>query len=143
MPYDFSKVETVNYVTTHCGVCRVRFALESGHFHSLKEDGDWFWCPNGHKIHYTTSENDRLKEQLKQKDRVIKSKSETIDIQRRENERERRSHAATKGKLTKTRKRVSKGICPCCNRSFVNLARHMTNKHPEYVGKTGPDGELP
>jgi hypothetical protein len=45
---------------------------------------------------------------------------------------EHRSHAATKGQLTKTRKRVAAGICPCCHRSFVQLARHMATKHPGF-----------
>lgn len=48
-------------------------------------------------------------------------------------EAERRAHAATKGQLTKTRKRVAGGVCPCCNRSFVNLGRHMAGQHPDYA----------
>jgi hypothetical protein len=28
--------------------------------------------------------------------------------------------------------RIGNGVCPCCNRSFTNLRRHMTTKHPEY-----------
>ena len=28
---------------------------------------------------------------------------------------------------------VSGGACPCCNRSFENLARHMATKHKDYV----------
>lgn len=30
-------------------------------------------------------------------------------------------------------KRIHNGVCPCCNRSFVNLQRHMKTKHPEVV----------
>lgn len=40
---------------------------------------------------------------------------------------------ATKGVVTKIKKRVSKGVCPCCNRSFENLKNHMESQHPEYV----------
>ena len=30
-------------------------------------------------------------------------------------------------------KRAAKGVCPCCKRSFVQLARHMAGQHPEYA----------
>lgn len=34
---------------------------------------------------------------------------------------------------TRQRKRSAAGVCPCCNRSFVQLARHMKAKHPEHA----------
>jgi hypothetical protein len=40
---------------------------------------------------------------------------------------------AEKRAHTRTRTRVSKGVCPCCRRSFVNLARHMKGQHPDYA----------
>lgn len=46
---------------------------------------------------------------------------------------EKRSHAASKGQLTKAKKRVGNGVCPCCNRHFVNVERHMATKHPDYA----------
>ena len=30
--------------------------------------------------------------------------------------------------------RVAEGVCNCCNRKFVNVARHMKTKHPAFVG---------
>lgn len=38
-----------------------------------------------------------------------------------------------RGQLTKLKRRVSNGVCPCCNRSFADLHRHMTEKHPDYL----------
>jgi Asp-tRNA(Asn)/Glu-tRNA(Gln) amidotransferase A subunit family amidase len=32
------------------------------------------------------------------------------------------------------RDRVGAGVCPCCNRTFKQLARHMQAKHPDYPG---------
>lgn len=43
------------------------------------------------------------------------------------------SRRATLGQLTKERKRVANGVCPCCQRTFVNLGRHMTTKHPDFT----------
>ena len=45
-----------------------------------------------------------------------------------------RSAAAYKGHLTRVKRRVGNGVCPCCNRTFKNLADHMTTKHPDYAG---------
>ena len=44
-----------------------------------------------------------------------------------------RRMAAAKGELTKMKKRVGNGVCPCCNRQFVNLQRHMATQHPGYA----------
>lgn len=44
---------------------------------------------------------------------------------------EREARKAVEKKLN----RVSAGTCPCCNRSFKQLAAHMKNKHPDYVDK--------
>jgi hypothetical protein len=56
-----------------------------------------------------------------------------------ETEAERRSKAAYKGQLTKVRRKVANGSCPCCNRHFENLQRHMQTKHPEYVAESNEE----
>lgn len=33
------------------------------------------------------------------------------------------------------RKRASAGVCPCCNRTFSQLARHMQTKHPTFIAQ--------
>ena len=39
-------------------------------------------------------------------------------------------------KETKRLKRLaSGGVCPCCNRTFSNMARHMRSQHPEQFPK--------
>lgn len=35
--------------------------------------------------------------------------------------------------LAKHRKRTANGVCPCCHRSFAQLARHIRGQHPEYT----------
>ena len=52
---------------------------------------------------------------------------------------ETRRRAAAKGQLTKVKKRVGNGVCPCCTRSFTDLARHMESKHPAYVERPNAD----
>jgi predicted nucleotidyltransferase len=31
------------------------------------------------------------------------------------------------------RRRAANGVCPCCKRSFKELAAHMKTKHPDYA----------
>ncbi|WP_159103999.1 hypothetical protein [Rhodopseudomonas sp. B29] len=47
---------------------------------------------------------------------------------------ERRA-AAARGQVTKIKNRVGHGVCPCCNRTFANLARHMAGEHPGYTAE--------
>jgi hypothetical protein len=47
---------------------------------------------------------------------------------------EERSHVSTKGQLTKARNRAKAGLCPCCNRHFTNVERHVKSKHPDFLG---------
>lgn len=35
-------------------------------------------------------------------------------------------------KLATHKKRASAGVCPCCNRTVSQMARHMQAKHPDY-----------
>jgi uncharacterized protein (UPF0212 family) len=46
---------------------------------------------------------------------------------------ERKATRTLKTQLKKVHVRVGHGVCPCCNRSFAQLRRHMAAKHPEYA----------
>lgn len=90
-----------------------------------RRDKKDFYCPNGHAQAYRESEadvlrreRDRLQQRLAQKDDEIRD----LEGRRR----------AALGQVTKLRKRVGNGVCPCCTRSFANVERHMRMKHPEF-----------
>ena len=53
-------------------------------------------------------------------------------------EYERRSHSATKGLLTKERNRTLAGLCPCCDKHYVSLAKHIKTQHPEFNPEPPP-----
>jgi hypothetical protein len=40
---------------------------------------------------------------------------------------------AQKAAKTKLKKRIAAGMCPCCQRPFANLMRHMQNQHPDFT----------
>jgi hypothetical protein len=111
--------------TETCYKCGIVFAVPS-YFKDMRlSDKQSFWCPNGHSQAYVESEADRLRKQLEkaradaewQRGRVLAKEKELI---------------AQKGLTTKAKKklaRVENGVCPECNRTFANVARHMQSKH--------------
>jgi hypothetical protein len=116
---------TVRLIEEQCYKCSVWFGLDSGQRALLLERGGTFYCPNGHPQAYTTTEVTKLKQRVAS----LESWSKTQEWQL---QHEKSQHAATKGKLTKTKNRIARGVCPCCNRTFVNLQQHIMGQHPEY-----------
>lgn len=111
----------------NCYSCGTTFGMESGFYADRLRDHKNFYCPNGHSQHFIgETEAERLQKQLdRERNRV--------DFYKRESESQKRSRAAMKGQLTKTKNRIAKGVCPCCNRQFSDLHRHMESKHPDYA----------
>jgi hypothetical protein len=119
--------EEVQLVTETCCACGALFAMSTEFQQQRRRDRSSFYCPAGHGQHYTGKPTEQqLREQAEWLEQQLASREEDLRA-------ERVSHAATKGQLTKTRKRVGNGVCPCCHRSFQQLARHMSGQHPEYV----------
>lgn len=117
----------------HCISCGIPFTVPQNVYEKHLEEGGFHYCPNGHGQGWDKSrskraaeerereelrrERDRLAQQVAQKeDEVI------AEIHLR--------HEAEK-KLAKVEKRIKAGVCPCCNRHFANLERHMASKHKE------------
>ena len=84
------------------------------------------YCPLGHThIPAGPGEAEKLRQE---KVRLLAR----LDQAQASRQRTERQLSAAKGQATKLRKRAANGICPCCNRQFVNVERHMTTKHPGY-----------
>lgn len=124
----------VTLIAETCCNCGVVFGIADGQHARLRRNGDWFWCPNGHQQRYTKTEADRLREDLARAERERDRARANATHYRDQADAEQRAHRATKGQVTRLRKRVANGVCPCCNRSFANLARHMAGQHPDYSG---------
>lgn len=92
------------------------------------------YCPLGHQ--YAPSgetETTRLGRQLA----IERSQHDQTKAAAREAREQRdaaiRRENAQKGAKTRIKNRVQKGVCPCCNRTFVELQRHMATQHPEWA----------
>lgn len=119
----------VTLVVEECCACGTTFGMTADLQRNLRKTGREFFCPNGHPQVYTNTDAKKI-EGL---ERQLKSAREDTAWWKREAEEKARSLSATKGALTKTKKRLAGGACPCCNRQFTNLARHMKTKHPDYA----------
>lgn len=122
---------TITYADTLvaecCWVCGVWFGLPSMFIRESRADGRTFHCPNGDKLRYGAPEITRLQAQLDQ------AKADGR-WQREERERVERSLTATKGHLTRARKRAAAALCPVpgCQRQIVQMQRHLRTVHPEW-----------
>lgn len=108
---------SLTLVTLDCCNCGVTFAFPQTLRDRLKANGEFFYCPLGHSQHFTRTEAQRLRELLEQANR---RNTELVD-----------EVARAQRETKRIEKRIHAGVCPCCNRTFQNLARHMATKHKE------------
>jgi len=125
----------------HCANCGIAFGITTDFEERRRADHKDFMCPNGHSNFYNgESEEEKLR---RENQRLTQNRAYLEDqIRNREQqaEYERNRAKAFKGHLTRTKKRVSAGVCPCCNRTFKDLARHMETKHQGYAEKESCNG---
>ena len=128
--------DTLTYTDTlsilECGSCHISFAIPRDMLRARKEDGRDFWCPNGHQIRYSETDNQKLKRKAEREERWRLEAEAQLTHERDQREAAERSAAAYKGRVTRLKNRAAAGVCPCCNRSFENLRRHMNTRHPDF-----------
>lgn len=125
-----------------CITCFVKFLVPKGFTARRRQDKASFYCPNGHSMSYTQSEADRLKAQLQKEQQALAKANAAVEREqkwRQEAYEEARTLerrlAAQRGVTTRIKNRVHNGVCPCCNRAFVNLQRHMATKHAGFLAE--------
>lgn len=118
-----------------CGECAIPFALPRDFHQRMKDTGLKFWCPNGHNIRYSETENEKLAEQLAREKRWRENAETRARAAGDQLQAAERSVRAYKGVVTRTKKRVAAGVCPVpgCKRHFADLQRHMESKHPGHA----------
>jgi chromosome segregation ATPase len=118
----------------------VLFAIPKYWDDSLRESHATFYCPAGHGQSYTgPTEADKLRAKLKETEKYRANAAHRTEMAEAEavhlrdqlgaTERSLRGHKAAK---TRIKNRIAAGVCPCCNRQFQNLHRHMTGQHPNF-----------
>jgi len=121
----------VQFKLVECPSCGITYAIPEILKREHQRDHRTLYCPRGHRWYYPReSDLESLERQLKDARSSKKFyEHRTMELSY--------SNRSIRGHLTRKKKelhRISNGICPCCNRHFVNLERHMATKHPNYVG---------
>jgi hypothetical protein len=126
-----------------CCACGIVFAVPAHYLDTIRQTHKNYSCPNGHGLWFPgESTEEKLKRQLKEAEQRIERQRQDLawygdQVQELDHKvkAERRAHGVTKAKITRERKRIAHGVCPCCNRSFPNdkLQHHLATKHPEYA----------
>jgi hypothetical protein len=127
---------TINAWT--CGACGLKQYMSDQQENMLRSTGRTFYCLNGHPRAYTKNESreDVLRRQLQ------RAEQNAAYLEERRIAAEERAHAAEKraqghkGYAAKLAKRAKAGVCPCCSRTFSNMAEHMKTQHPDFSGQT-------
>jgi hypothetical protein len=109
----------VTLTQINCGDCGGTYAINE-RYRQQKAEKSGFWnCPYCKcSWGYGKGENAELRDQ------VAATQQRLNAALSRENE-----ERAAKEKVERKLKRVKRGVCPECNRTFQNLALHMTCKH--------------
>jgi hypothetical protein len=124
--------DSLTVISGGCYKCGIPFAVPAQHYRQLQDSGDSFWCPNGHRQHFTETTEQRMQKQVDAQRRRAEMAERRAEIERDEAQHQGRRASAFKGNVTKLKGRIANGVCPCCNRSFEDMARHMRTKHPGY-----------
>lgn len=112
-----------------CGTCGVIHAIPETMFDTCYKEGGYWHCPNGHRRGYSDGSIYKQLEKEKKRREWAEQNAKNISEELREKEK---SLSAQKGVNTRLKNRAKAGVCPCCNRTFKQLAAHMKNKHPSF-----------
>jgi hypothetical protein len=116
----------VDWVYKVCPICGVHYCLDKL-FDNHRQEGakaddgrplSWH-CPNGHALAYRESLADTLRRERDRLQQRLAERDDEIALQGRQ--------------IKKMEKRAAAGTCPCCQRTFSNMATHMRKEHPEFV----------
>lgn len=122
-------VETMMHII-ECARCNIDFGIGDDFMTRRREDHEDFYCPNGHaNVYRGPTELEKERDRLKRRLELANARASAATDQAETAERRRRAQKAV---TTKLRKRITNGVCPCCNRFFKPLFDHIRTEHPDY-----------
>ena len=118
---------TGTLIITSCW-CGIKLAIPGSLYDEAHRKKTDVFCPLGHRFIYRTDTTEKELEAERQRRIRVEARlaqtEDRLDVAKRQ-------RAAARGQVTKIRNRVKNGVCPFCNRHFVNVERHMTTQHAE------------
>lgn len=131
-----SIVVRCEFTVINCGACGISFAVPEPWRLQKQRDHTGFRCPNGCSRAYVgESDVERIAREKREAENKLQARVNEAEHARLVAEKELDKVKRAKRKIEA---RVSHGVCPCCDRTFENLAKHMETKHKNVLegGKT-------
>jgi hypothetical protein len=124
-----------------CPSCNAPYAISEDFRSRRWQDGKSWNCPYCDiGISYRDNENARLKKQLaaeQQRANALSAGNDQLRAELRDAKTNaKRQITRAKNETRRLEQRAAAGVCPCCNRTFQQLARHMKSQHPDHVAAT-------
>lgn len=110
-----------------CCNCHMPFAVTDEFKDDRLKDKKTFYCPAGHPQSYVGKSDEQKIRDLENSLAKARDNAEFWKQQ------ERRAIINAKAAATRAANRAKAGACPCCDRTFVQMARHIATKHPEFA----------
>ncbi len=124
---------TVSLVQVTCGACQIVFAVPQDFYDRRRNDHRNWTCPEGH-VRCFSGQSDLEKAKAERDQAKVEAERQRIAAVDARCEAQGQRLKAER--LEKKLKRVRNGVCPECQRSFQNVRRHMTSKHPGCVARS-------
>ena len=113
--------------------CGIVFAVPRTLLATMRAHSGTLHCPKGHLLGFGIGKVAELEQELERERERTQSERKRKEWAKQDAAAAKRSASAYKGKLTAVKNRVGHGVCPCCKRTFQQLARHMKAKHPNFA----------
>ena len=114
------------FLVDQCGTCGVLYVVPQCVNDTHIEQGGFSYCSNGHQWGWREGRHER-EAIRRERDRLKQENARLIDVA----EEAKMVAQKVEAELGRVQRRHNNGVCPCCHRSFANVARHMKSKHPE------------
>lgn len=118
-------VDQQEYVVINCGSEEhggaFMFAV-TREFYNWTRKGNGWHCPMGHSRRWLGDSPEQKLAKAEARETALRDQ---LEASIRDAEHARSMHA-------RDRQRIANGVCPCCNRYFANVHRHITSQHPEF-----------
>jgi DNA repair exonuclease SbcCD ATPase subunit len=129
-------VKTLTYtgtlVVSECPVCGTKHAFPQAMENEAQrlKTGFSIFCPAGHRWHYLGETEAQTERRLRKQaeDRLVAERARADGAEA--------SLRATKGHVTRLRKRVLDGECPLCGQRLRDVSRHVRRVHGDVAAET-------
>lgn len=111
-----------------CIICGVTATIPSETAAHMRKKGGYFHCISGHSQGWSIQDSEDAKTR-RERDRLKQENARLADEVAAAQRAEQRAASALKSH----KKRSAAGTCPCCKRTFANMATHMRRQHPSFV----------